>query len=186
MNSGSSAFIGSGWHCEATSCTASCSQTSRPLVQATSPPVFFTTITDLTMSPTFSSAASTLGLQRRLATAAHALVRRDDDGRGRALDAAGERLRGEAAEHDRMHRADPRAGEHRIGRLGDHRQIDRDPVALLDAVMFEYVGEPADVFGEFGVGDVFRLRGIVAFPDDRGLVGRASADAGRCNCRRRW
>src|ERR1700682_3873211 len=31
-----------------------------------------------------------------------------------------------------MDSADPRAGQHRVGRLRDHRQIDRDAVALLD------------------------------------------------------
>ena len=41
-----------------------------------------------------------------------------------------ERLRGEPAEHDRVRRADPRAGEHRDRQLGDHRHVDRDPVAL--------------------------------------------------------
>jgi hypothetical protein len=43
-------------------------------------------------------------------------------------------LRGEAAEDDRMDRAEPRAGQHRLQRLGHHRHVDdRDAVALFDA-----------------------------------------------------
>ena len=41
--------------------------------------------------------------------------------------------RSEAAEHDRMHRADPRAGEHGEYRLWHHRHVDDDPVARADA-----------------------------------------------------
>jgi hypothetical protein len=51
----------------------------------------------------------------------------------------------EAAEDDRMDRADARAGQHRIGRLGDHRHVDGDAVALLDAVLLQHVGEAADM-----------------------------------------
>ena len=39
----------------------------------------------------------------------------------------------EAAEHDRMDRADARAGEHREQRLGHHRHVEDDAVALGDA-----------------------------------------------------
>ena len=74
-----------------------------------------------------------VGLQRDLAAAAHALVGGDDDVGLAVLDAAGERVGREAAEHDRMDRADARAGEHGVGRLRDHRQVDGDAVALLDA-----------------------------------------------------
>ena len=55
--------------------------------------------------------------------AAEAAVGRDDHLRLRIKNAIRDRLRAEPAEHDRMHRADARAGEHRDGRLGDHRQI---------------------------------------------------------------
>ena len=112
-----------------------------------------------------------IGFQRHLAPAAQALVGGDDDFGLRVRDTAGERVGGEAAEHDRMDRADARAGEHRVGRLGDHRQVDGDAVALLDAMKVQNVGEAVHLVGEFGVGDVAGLGGIVAFPDDRGLVG---------------
>ena len=41
-------------------------------------------------------------------------------------------VRREAAEDDVVRRADARAGEHRHGDLGDHRQVDPDDVARLD------------------------------------------------------
>jgi hypothetical protein len=40
---------------------------------------------------------------------------------------------GETAEHHRMHRAQPRAGEHGDGRFRHHRQIDHHAVALAHA-----------------------------------------------------
>ncbi len=46
------------------------------------------------------------------------------------------------------------------------------------------VGHPADFVMQLAIADVAGLRGVVAFPDDRGLVARACADAGRCNYRR--
>ena len=52
-----------------------------------------------------------IGLERNLAAAAQAFVGGDDDGRFAVLDAAGDRIRREAAEDHRMHRADARAGE---------------------------------------------------------------------------
>jgi hypothetical protein len=58
----------------------------------------------------------------------------------------------------------------RPGGLGNHRQINRDAVALLHPMPLQHVGEMAYVPGEFRVGDVLRFRGIVAFPYDRGLV----------------
>ena len=52
---------------------------------------------------------------------------------------------GEAAEDDRVRGADARAGEHRDGQLGDHRHVDGDAVAGLDAERLERVGEAADL-----------------------------------------
>jgi hypothetical protein len=50
----------------------------------------------------------------------------------------------EAAEHDRMDRADARAGEHRVRRFRDHRHVDGDAIALFDAARLQDVGEAAD------------------------------------------
>ena len=70
-----------------------------------------------------------------------------------------------------MDRADARAGEHRVGRLGDHRHVDGDAVALLDAVRLQHIGEAADILVQLAIGDVLALARVVALPQDRGLVG---------------
>ena len=112
-----------------------------------------------------------VGFQRHLPAASQTLVRRDDD-LGLGVDnATRQSVRGEAAEHNRMNRADAGASEHRVGRLGNHGQIDGDAVALLDAVALQNVGEMSDMVGKLGIGDVLRFRRIVALPDDRGLFG---------------
>ena len=82
----------------------------------------------------------------------------------------GEAVGREAAEHHRMHRADARAGQHGVGRLGDHRQVDGDAVALLDAVRLQHVGELAHPLVQLAIGDLLVLGRIVAFPDDGDLV----------------
>ena len=102
--------------------------------------------------------------------AANALVRRDDELGVGIDDAAGEAVGREAAEHHRVHRADARARQHGVGRLGDHRQVDGDAVALLDAVGLEHVGELAHALVELAVGDLLVVGGVVAFPDDGDLV----------------
>ena len=62
------------------------------------------------------------------------------DLRPAVVDAARQRLGREPAEDDRVGRPDPGAGEHRDRQLGDHRHVDRDPVARLDAELLERVG----------------------------------------------
>jgi hypothetical protein len=69
-----------------------------------------------------------------------------------------------------VHGADPRAGQHGVGRLGDHRQVDGDAVALLDAVLLQHIGEAADMLVQFVVGDLLVVIRVVAFPDDGDLV----------------
>ena len=70
-------------------------------------------------------------LQWDVLAAAQALVRGDDELGVRVVDAPGEAVGREPAEYDRVHRADAGAREHGVGGLGDHRQVDRDAVALL-------------------------------------------------------
>ena len=72
-----------------------------------------------------------------------------------------------------MHRANARAGEHGIGGFGDHRQIDRNAVALLDAVLLEHIRHAANVFIKLAIGDLLVDIGVVAFPDDGDLVATA-------------
>ena len=111
-----------------------------------------------------------VGLERNPLAAAQAFIGGDDEGRVAVDDAAGQRIRREAAEHDRMDRADAarRRAWHRPAR--DHRHVDRDAIALPDAVLLQHVGEAADVLVELAVGDLPIVIGIVALPDDRRLV----------------
>src|SRR3546814_20359654 len=60
------------------------------------------------------------------------------------LDPPGYRVGGKTAEDDDVHRADARAGEHRDRTPGDHRHIDGDEVAPLDAHFPERVREAED------------------------------------------
>ena len=111
-----------------------------------------------------------IGLERDQLAAAHAAVGGNDDPAVAVLDAAGQRLGRKAAKHHRMDRADPRAGKHRHGRLGDHRHVDRHPVALPGAETLQRIGEAADLLVQLAVGEPALLRRIVAFPDDRDRV----------------
>ena len=109
------------------------------------------------------------GLQRDDAAAAQALVGGDEHLAAAVLDAVAQRVGREAAEDDGVDRADARAGEHRDGELGDHRHVDGDAVALLDAVLLEHVGEAADLVVERLV-RVDLAAALVGLPDDGGLV----------------
>ena len=112
-----------------------------------------------------------IGFQRHALAAAQPLVGGDDDVGLRVLDAARKRLRREAGEDHGMNGADARAGEHGVGRFRDHRQVDGDAVAILDAMLFQHIGEAADLLVQLTIGDMARDGRVVALPDDRGLVG---------------
>ena len=120
--------------------------------------------------PRFGDRRVGIGLERHLAAAAQAFVGGDDDFRLAILDAAGERIRREAAEHHGMDGADARAGQHGVGRFRDHRQVDGDAIAFLDVAVAQNVGEAADLVVQLLIGDVLGIFRIVAFPDDGGLV----------------
>ena len=112
-----------------------------------------------------------IGFQRNLAAAAQAFVGGDHEIRLAVVDASGKRVRREAAEYDGMDRADARARQHGVSGFRDHRQIDRHPVALLDAVSLQHVGEAAHIVVELAIGDVPRFGlGVVRFPNDGGLL----------------
>ena len=119
----------------------------------TAPPVTFTTST-CSMLGHCRHGGVGVGLQRHLAAAAAALVGGDQHLRAGILDAAGQAVGREAAEHHGVDRADAGAGEHGHRRLHHHRQIDADPVALLHAERLQHVGEPADPLVQVAVGDV--------------------------------
>ena len=110
------------------------------------------------------------------ARALDAATRRQNDFRLGVVDAGGELLGREAAEHHRMDGADARAGEHGEHRLRHHRHVDDDAVALADAEVAQHGAEQlhfreqaAVSEGLLGVGD----GGIV---DQRGLLPAPARD----------
>src|SRR5579864_3925891 len=70
------------------------------------------------------------------------------------VDALGEAVGRKTREHHRVNGADPRAGKHRVGGFRNHRQVDRDAVALLHIAGAQDVGELADLVMELAVGYV--------------------------------
>src|SRR5690606_23878143 len=92
-------------------------------------------------------------LERVGRTAAEAAVGGDDQLGVGVVDTALQRRCGESAEHDRVDRADARAGQHRDRQLGDHRQVDRYAVALADAQLRQRVRGLAHLPLQIGVGD---------------------------------
>ncbi len=100
------------------------------------------------------------GLERGGLAAPVAAVGGDDHLGVGVLDPGGDGLGREPAEDHGVRGADAGAGEHRHRRLGDHRQVDRDPVALGHAQLGERVGGPGDLVLELGVGDRAAVAGL--------------------------
>ena len=117
-----------------------------------------------------SSAVSTLRLQRDLLAAAHPFVGGDHRAGIAIGNPAGDAFGRKAAEDHRMDGADPRAGEHRRRRFGDHRHVDHHPVAAPDAALLEQVREAAGLFVELAVGPAVAVAGLVRLEDERGAV----------------
>ena len=82
----------------------------------------------------------------------------------------------EAAEDDRVNRAEPRAGEHREDRFGHARHVDDDAVALLEAERAQRAGEPRHFVAQLGVGERPDDAGDRAVVDDRALLAAAALD----------
>src|SRR5690242_20190710 len=86
-----------------------------------------------------------------------------------------------------MHRADARAGQHRIRGFRYHGEIDRDAVAALDVVRLQHIGEAANLAMKFLVGDMSAVLRVVTLPDDRRLLSafwEVAIDAVRRNIQR--
>ncbi len=111
-----------------------------------------------------------IGFQRHLARAAQALIGGDHELGVAVHDPPGQGFGREAAEHDGVHRAYPGAGQHGIGRLQDHRHVDRDPVALPDAHLLQHIGELAHRAMQLAIGEGVALVRAVALPDQRRFV----------------
>ena len=108
--------------------------------------------------------------ERDMLAAADAFVGGDDAGRAAIGDTAGEAVGREAAEDDRMNRADARAGEHRRRGLGNHRHVDHHAVAALHPALEEQVGQAAGLVEQFAVSDGAAFAGLVGLEDERRLV----------------
>ncbi len=103
---------------------------------------------------------------RHLASAAQRCARRDRDFGLGVDEPLGDGRRREPGEDRHLDRADVRAGVRGDRRLRRHRQIDRDPVAGLDAELDQALRQPRDRFRELGVGQ--RPAGSVLAAEDRG------------------
>src|SRR5262249_23592574 len=94
------------------------------------------------------------GLQGCRGTTAVAAVRGDHDAGVTVLDPVPQPRRGDPGEDHRVRCAEPCAGQHGHDGLGQHRHVDRDPVAGFHAEVRQRVGGLADHVLELGVGDV--------------------------------
>ena len=90
--------------------------------------------------------------------------------RGAVLEAVAEGVGAEPAEHDAVDGADAGAGQQAGCELGDHGQVEADPVALLHAESLQDVGELADFLVELLVGQGLVVAGLVALELDGDLV----------------
>ena len=86
----------------------------------------------------------------------------------------------EAAEDDRVRRADAGAGEHGDRHLGHHRHVDRDAVARLDAERLQDVGELAHLAVQLLVASASRVS-----PGSPSQMMAALFLRGRARCRSR-
>ena len=108
-------------------------------------------------------------LQRHNAAAAIGAIGGDERDCAAVDDAITNAVGAESAEDNRVHRADPRAGQHGNRRLGNVREINDHAIALFDVVPFQHIRETANFVMQLLVGE----RALVArfaFPDDCRLV----------------
>ncbi|VVM58611.1 hypothetical protein PS639_01157 [Pseudomonas fluorescens] len=111
-----------------------------------------------------------VGLERDLLAGTQAFVGRDHHFGAAVDDPARQGFRREPTEHHRVNRADPGAGQHGDHGFGDHRHIDSHHVAAVHILAAQGVGEFADLFMQFAVGDVAAFGRVIPFPNDRDLI----------------
>ena len=109
-------------------------------------------------------------LIRHDARAFDAAACRQDQLRFAVVDAGGEFLGCEAAEHDGMHGADAGAGQHGEHRLRHHRHIEDDGVALAHAEIGQHSAEQLHFRQQAAVGEALHLAGDGGIVDQRRLV----------------
>src|SRR5260221_604151 len=88
-----------------------------------------------------------------------------------SIDAGGEARRGESAEHHRMDGADAHRGEHGEHRLGHHRHVDEDAIALAHAQRANDRRAAIHLVGELRIGEHALLVDLRRDPHQRGLRG---------------
>ena len=98
---------------------------------------------------------------------------RQDHLRLGVVDAGRELVRGEAAEHHRVHRANARAGEHGDHRLRHHRHIDHHTVALGDAELAQNRSQHLGLDLECVIGERALLASQRRIVNDRRLFAAA-------------
>src|SRR5690606_21847658 len=91
------------------------------------------------------------------------------------VDARAQAVGAEAAEDDGVDGPEAGHGQHGDDGLGDHRQVDRDAVAVSHAEIGEHVRGALDLVGEFRVGDAAGVAGL-ALPVDGDAVAVARLD----------
>ena len=106
----------------------------------------------------------------------HGNIGGDEEFAGGIVDAVGQGIGAESAKHHRMDRADPGAGQHGDGGLGDHGHVNGHAIAFLDAEGFQDVGAFADVGVKFAVSDLFDFIFGVALPDDGEFIPQGRFD----------
>ena len=99
-----------------------------------------------------------------------------DQRRLEIVDAGGELVRGEAAEHHRMDGAQPGAGQHRHHRFRHHRHVDNDPVALADTEPGHGAGQGGRRVAHLAIGEALLGAGHGRIVDHRRLLGAAAFD----------
>jgi hypothetical protein len=135
-----------------------------------SPPVRLQTMTSDAAGFRVGQRVVDVGLERGSLAATQTFVSSDHDLRFAVDDATGQRFRREATEHHRVDRTDAGASQHRDHGLRDHRHIDGDHVTTVYILAAQGVGELADFFVQFAVGDIAAFGRVVALPDDCDLV----------------
>lgn len=102
--------------------------------------------------------------------AALALVGGDHDAAFAILHTITQRLGGKAGEDYGVDGAYTGTGEECGDRLPVHGEVDGHGVTLLDAEALQDVGDAGDFGKQFAIGDLFAVRGLVCFVDNRDLV----------------
>ena len=110
-----------------------------------------------------------VSLQRHEASPTVPPVCRDQHRGLGVVDATGQRVGAEATEDDGVGCTDACTGQHRESSLGDHGQVDRDPVALLHAQVREGLCEGRDGPMQLPIRENADVAGL-SLPNERGLV----------------